>query len=61
MKNSVTLEMSIAELKIVEEALRNFRERIQYLQERNEDNFDKYQDLKLKEKRLEKILEDLNK
>ena len=61
MKNSVTLEMSIAELKIVEEALRNFRERIQYLQERNEDNFDKYQDLKLKEQRLEKILEDLNK
>ena len=54
MKNSVTLEMSIAELKIVEEALRNFRERIQYLQERNEDNFDKYQDLKLKEKRQKK-------
>ena len=61
MKNSVTLEMRIAEFKIVEEALRNFRERVQYLQERNEDNFDRYQDLKLKEKRLEKILEDLNK
>ena len=49
MKNNVSLEMSISEFKIIEEALDNYQGRILYLLERNEDNFERYQELKEKE------------
>lgn len=61
MKNTVTLEMTIGEYKIIEDALRNYKERLTYLQERNENNFERYQNLKDQERKLEKLLEEINK
>lgn len=60
MKNSVSLEMSIAEFKIIEEALNSYQGRIVYLLERNEDNFERYQELKEKERKIEELLKQLN-
>ena len=50
MKNNVSLEMSIAEFKV----------RISYLLEKNEDNFEKYQELKEKERKIKEIIKQLN-
>lgn len=61
MRNTVTLEMSLGEYKIIEEALKNYRERLSYLQEKNDGNFERYQDLKDKEKKLEKLLTEITK
>lgn len=60
MKNNVSLEMSIAEFKIIEEALNNYQVRISYLLEKNEDNFEKYQELKEKERKIKEIIKQLN-
>ena len=60
MKNNVLLEMTIGDYKILEESLRNYRERLSYLLEKNEENFEKYQDIKEKQKRLENILKELS-
>ena len=60
MRNNVSLEMSISDYKIIEESLRNYRERLSYLLEKNEENFEKYQDIKEKQKRLENILKELS-
>lgn len=60
MKNNVSLEMSIAEFKIIEEALNNYQGRILYLLEKNEDNFEKYQELKEKERKIEELIKQLN-
>ena len=60
MNNKVTLEMSISQFKILEESLRNYRERLSYLLEKNEENFERFQDLKEKQKKLENILQELN-
>lgn len=60
MKNNVSLEMTIAEFKIIEEALNNYQNRISYLLEKNEDNFEKYQELKDKEKKIEELIKELN-
>ena len=60
MKNNVLLEMTIGDYKIVEESLRNYKERLSYLLEKNEENFEKYQDIKEKQKRLENILKELS-
>lgn len=61
MRNTVTLEMTIGEYKIIEDALRNYKERLSYLQEKNEGNFERYQSLKDQEKKLEKIINELGK
>lgn len=61
MKNNVSLEMSISEFKIIEEALDNYQGRILYLLERNEDNFERYQELKEKERRISALIKELNK
>lgn len=50
MNNKVTLEMSISQFKILEESLRNYRERLSYLLEKNEENFERFQDIKEKQK-----------
>lgn len=60
MNNKVTLEMSISQFKILEESLRNYRERLSYLLEKNEENFERFQDIKEKQKKLENILQELN-
>ena len=60
MNNKVTLEMSISQFKILEESLRNYRERLSYLIEKNEENFERFQDIKEKQKKLENILQELN-
>ena len=60
MNNKVTLEMSISQFKILEESLRNYRERLSYLLEKNEENFERFQDIKEKQKKLEHILQELN-
>lgn len=60
MKNNVSLEMSIAEFKIIEEALNNYQGKISYLLEKNEDNFEKYQELKEKERKIEELIKQLN-
>lgn len=60
MKNNVLLEMTIGDYKILEESLRNYRERLSYLLEKNEENFEKYQDIKEKQRRLENILKELS-
>ena len=60
MRNNVSLEMTIGDYKIVEESLRNYKERLSYLLEKNEENFEKYQDIKEKQKRLENILKELS-
>lgn len=60
MKNNVLLEMTIGNYKIVEESLRNYKERLSYLLEKNEENFEKYQDIKEKQRRLENILKELS-
>lgn len=60
MNNKVTLEMSISQFKILEESLRNYRERLSYLLEKNEENFERFQDIKEKQKKLESILQELN-
>lgn len=60
MKNNVLLEMTIGDYKIVEESLRNYKERLSYLLEKNEENFEKYQDIKEKQRRLENILKELS-
>lgn len=61
MKNNVSLEISISEFKIIEEALDNYQGRILYLLERNEDNFERYQELKEKERRISALIKELNK
>lgn len=61
MRNRITLEMSVGEFNIIKEALDNYKERLTYLQERNEGRFESYQELKDKEKRLLKVMEELNK
>lgn len=61
MKNNVSLEMSISEFKIIEEALDNYKGRILYLLEKNEDNFERYQELKEKERRILTLIKELNK
>ena len=58
MNNKVTLEMSISQFKILEESLRNYRERLSYLLEKNEENFERFQDIKEKQKKLENILQE---
>ena len=60
MKNNVSLEMSIAEFKIIEESLNNYQGRISYLLEKNEDNFERYQELKEKERKIKEIIKQLN-
>ena len=60
MRNNVSLEMSISDYKIIEESLRNYRERLSYLLEKNEENFERYQDIKEKQRRLENILKELS-
>ena len=60
MNNKVTLEMSISQFKILEESLRNYRERLSYLLEKNEENFERIQNIKEKQKKLENILQELN-
>ena len=60
MRNNVSLEMSISDYKIIEESLRNYRERLSYLLEKNEENFERYQDIKEKQKKLENILVELS-
>ena len=60
MNNKVTLEMSISQFKILEESLRNYRERLSYLLEKNAENFERFQDIKEKQKKLENILQELN-
>ena len=60
MNNKVTLEMSISQFKILEESLRNYRERLSYLLEKNEENFERFQDIKEKKKKIENILQELN-
>lgn len=60
MNNKVILEMSISQFKILEESLRNYRERLSYLLEKNEENFERFQDIKEKQKKLENILQELN-
>ena len=60
MRNNVSLEMTIGDYKIVEESLRNYKERLSYLLEKNEENFEKYQDIKEKQRRLENILKELS-
>lgn len=60
MNNKVILEMSISQFKILEESLRNYRERLSYLLEKNEENFERFQDIKEKQKKLESILQELN-
>ena len=60
MNNKVTLEMSISQFKILEESLRNYRERLSYLLEKNEENFERFKDIKEKQKKLENILQELN-
>lgn len=60
MNNKVILEMSISQFKILEESLKNYRERLSYLLEKNEENFERFQDIKEKQKKLENILQELN-
>ena len=60
MRNNVSLEMSISDYKIIEESLRNYRERLSYLLEKNEENFERYQNIKKKQKKLENILVELS-
>lgn len=60
MNNKVTLEMTIGQFKILEESLRNYKERLSYLLEKNEENFERYQDIKGKQKKLENILQELD-
>ena len=60
MRNNVSLEMSISDYKIIEESLRNYRERLSYLLEKNEENFERYQDIKEKQKKLDNILVELS-
>ena len=60
MRNNVSLEMNISDYKIIEESLKNYRERLSYLLEKNEENFERYQDIKEKQKKLENILVELS-
>ena len=60
MRNNVSLEMSISDYKIIEESLKNYKERLSYLLEKNEENFERYQDIKEKQKKLENILVELS-
>ena len=60
MRNNVSLEMSISDYKIIEESLRNYRERLSYLLEKNEENLQRYQDIKEKQKKLDNILVELS-
>ena len=60
MRNNVSLEMSISDYKIIEESLRNYRERLSYLLEKNEENFERYHDIKEKQKKLDNILVELS-
>lgn len=53
--------MSVGEFNIIKEALDNYKERLTYLQERNEGRFESFQELKDKEKRLIKVMDELTK
>lgn len=61
MRGKVTLELSLAEMKVVERALDNYKGRLIHLQKQNEGSFEKYQELTREENLLDKLLDDLTK
>lgn len=61
MKGKVILELSLAEMKVIERALDNYKGRLIHLTKQNEGSFEKYQELVTEENLLDKLLEDLKK
>lgn len=58
-KGRVTLELNLAEMKLIEKALDNYKGRLIHLIKQNEGSFEKYQELSREENLLDKVMEDL--